>query len=505
MRIHNLNDNSLAIVHLGKAQIKTGYIRIIHPIDLIKIEETLNSINEITNKHDIYKPLYDLIKSRKQKLYESFIRIKPPTRTKRWDVIGTVWKQIGGNPDAEDLRIIERSLNAVNAETNKQIMINKVIEERLNNITGILNNIIKIEREHAYNHTLLINLLIVLFNIDTLQEQMDIIEDALTTAKYGIPNSKLFTTDDLKTIMNYLHSQGIHLSSFDDLMSQSTAQVMTNSTHIAYMLKVSQITKPHYEYVYVEPLIKSDKRVALQHNYFLLDDSDVYELKHQCKEKYDHFLCEDHQLTPANECLHRLLNGNTANCTFEKVYSNQGVIKSIKEGIIIINNAIVDLKSNCSDHNQNLNGSYLIIFEQCTVKINGQLYINDETSITKYSYFPTTGISVKEKDLIDTLPIQYLQNITLHQREQLEKVNLSSRSWIFGVVGSLSVPMVILLSLIGKTVYFRYRQRQSRVDIGVTHNMLIMEESEQNQMLRGRSNLRGEELIPAAPGRTPLN
>lgn len=215
--VHNLNDNPLAIISLGKAQVQKGYVRIIYPIDFAEIEQTLANIDEIDVKQEFYKPFYNLIEARKQKLNDSFLKLRPliSRRSKRWDLIGTTWKLIGGNPDAEDLRIIEKSLNQLTVENNKQIVVNEAIEERLNNITTVINSMIRLEKEQIYNHTLLINLLIVFFNIESLQEQINIIEESISTAKHGIPNSKLFTTRDFQYMMDFLNSRNMQISSID--------------------------------------------------------------------------------------------------------------------------------------------------------------------------------------------------------------------------------------------------------------------------------------------------
>ena len=140
LHIHNLNDNPVAIIPFGNARIQTGYIRIINPIDLSEIENTIKNIQNVAVKQEIFIPLQKLIEAKKQRLDSSFLKLKPVKfRPKRLDMIDTVWKHIGGSPDAEDLRIIERSLNQLTTENNKQILINNAIEQRLNNITEIIN------------------------------------------------------------------------------------------------------------------------------------------------------------------------------------------------------------------------------------------------------------------------------------------------------------------------------------------------------------------------------
>ena len=104
IQIHDLTNNPLAIIPLGKAKIRTGHIRIIHPIDLTQISQTINNVNDDIQNNPSTNPLYELIQIKNQKLYETFLKIKPNNiRQKRWDTIGTVWKWIAGSPDVHDL------------------------------------------------------------------------------------------------------------------------------------------------------------------------------------------------------------------------------------------------------------------------------------------------------------------------------------------------------------------------------------------------------------------
>ncbi|XP_058064628.1 uncharacterized protein LOC131214267, partial [Anopheles bellator] len=94
---------------------------------------------------------------------------------------------------------------------------------------------------------------------------------------------------------------------------------------------------------------------------------------------------------------------NHSDCVFEKIYSN-GIIKRIDETNILINDAIAGISSNCSNINQQLQGSFLIQFSKCSIYINGEEFTNLETTIPARSYYPTLGIMATEIDIIDEPP-----------------------------------------------------------------------------------------------------
>lgn len=89
-------------------------------------------------------------------------------------------------------------------------------------------------------------------------------------------------------------------------MSLSSAQVMTNITHVAYILKVSQIIRQQYEYSYFEPLIKYGKWVAPTYHFLLHNETQFFSSDQPCKPRDNHFVCEATQISHTPEFIHRL-------------------------------------------------------------------------------------------------------------------------------------------------------------------------------------------------------
>lgn len=466
LHIHDLTNNPLAIIPLGKAQLKTGYIRIIHPIDLIQIGNTIKKVNSEVENNRISNPLYDLTQIKNSKLSETFMKLKPYARkiTKRWDQVGQVWKWIAGSPDAEDLRIINSTMNSLINNNNKQIMVNQAISKRIQEITNITNEVLNMEKERMKNHSIEINQLLILSNLDSLQNQIETLEEAILMAKHGIPSSKLLSIKDFRVIASFLQNHDVHIRSFEELLSQSTAQVMLNETHIAYMLKVPQLSLRQYEYNFIDSIIKNEKRILINQNYIIRNETHIYELAQPCQFHNRDYICDGIHLISPSKCIDALVKGQHSNCTFEKVYSN-GLTKRISDSVILINDAIVDISSNCSETHQQLNGSFLIQFEDCKISINGEPYMNFEATIPSRSYYPTTGLKVQEMSIIDTPPAEYLQNLTLEHRDHLDTLKLETNSlqWKINIFGSIS--STILITGIAFGIYLFISRRASNLNI----------------------------------------
>lgn len=434
----------MAVIPLGQAKIKTGYIRIFHPIDLIQIGNTIAKINQEIQTNPYPNSLYELIQIKNAKLYETFMKLKPfVKRQKRWDTIGRVWKWIAGNPDAEDLRIINTTLNSLINNNNKQVMINDAISNRIREITEITNQVLTLEKDRMKNHTIEMNQLVILSNLDSLQNQVETLEEAVLMAKHRIPSSKILSMQDFKLIVTFLEKHEIHITSFEELLSQSEAQVTLSEKYITYILKVPQLSTGTYEYNYIDSIIKNNKRIFIKYNYVIKNNSNVYELTQPCEESDKHFICDNSYLINPSECIEPLIQGRHSNCTFEKVYSN-GLVKQINQGTLLVNDAKLDISSNCSNSIQTLTGSFLIQFKTCDLRIGGETYTNFEMTIPGHAYNPTTGLRVHEANTIDTPSPDYLKNLTLEHRTKLEAVHLvnDSLSWkinLFGSFGTLSI------------------------------------------------------------------
>lgn len=450
LHIHDLTNGPLAIIPLGEAKIKIGFIRIVHPIDLDDIKEVILKINKDIQIRDHCNSLQELIRIKNKKLYGTFSKIRPfIRRVKRWDALGSTWKWIAGSPDAEDLRVINSSINSLVNNNNKQIMINKALSAQMQGITDVTNQLLTGQHDAVNNHSIEISQLIILSNLDLLQNQLETLEDAILLAKHGIPSSKLLSIQSFSQIATVLQQHDIYISSFEELLTKSTAQVVLNSTHIAYILKIPQLSREIYEYDYIDSMIKNGKRIILRNNYILKNETHIFETSQPCDEHDNYYLCETLPLSPAEDCIDLLIRGKHSYCDFEKVYAN-GIIKRVNDGTILINNAIVEISSNCSNSDQILNGTYLIQFEQCSLRINGELYSNFEITIEGRPYWPTTGQLVQEINIIDAPPPEYLRNLTLEHRDKLEKIHLENRSlsWKFNILGSIGLSTISMVIII---------------------------------------------------------
>lgn len=113
-----------------------------------------------------------------KKLGQSFRKLQPSARTKRWEQLGQIWKYISGSPDAEDLRIINSTSNKLIDQNAKQIKINHMFEDRLNNLTTKFNHLTSSLNNLSSENKREFESVGLLFSLDEFTQQLENLEEA---------------------------------------------------------------------------------------------------------------------------------------------------------------------------------------------------------------------------------------------------------------------------------------------------------------------------------------
>lgn len=455
LRIYDLRQNPVVILPLGPARISQSYLRIVHPIDLDPIEEVVNylfSKVQASVTHD--EILSPILRAKVNKLILTFRKLSPKSnRVKRWDSLGKAWKYISGAPDADDVRAINVTINQMINEENNQIKINSGIDHRVRNITKTINALIA----NYENLTSKINegfsSVNLLFNIDELTQQIETIEEAITLTRFNIPSSRLISLTELTAARNFLREQGLDAATTENVLEIAQAYVITVGNSIKYTLRIPMLLNEMYSLYQVEPVISNGTRIHLQCNYYL-NGTTPYSSRTMCNRKMEHFICYSSQLEPPSKCIQKLISGSSAQCSMEKVYGTN-IVKRINEATVIVNEADLTLKSNCTMHNNHLKGSYLIQFSECAITLDGERFTNINMEIPGKPFIPTTGLKVNATNILDRIPLEYLQILHMAHRDHIQQLNLTNESthgkirflhWLS--FGSISLTTILAIAVI---------------------------------------------------------
>ncbi|XP_062537958.1 uncharacterized protein LOC134206280 [Armigeres subalbatus] len=195
------------------------------------------------------------------------------------DSVGTAWKWIAGSPDAEDLRIINNTFNELINETNKQIQINHVINERITKISDTVNTLID---HHTTLNTILlkdIDAIILLLSMDATNNILEDIEDAILRARVSLPNSKLLTIKEIFLIESILNKQGIATRFPEDALNYATPKIASTNEMMLYILELPQ-TNGDCKIFEILPLITNNTVLTNTPNYVIKSNKKLFTTNH---------------------------------------------------------------------------------------------------------------------------------------------------------------------------------------------------------------------------------
>lgn len=124
VEILDYTNAQIITINTGSAKIQTGTFKL---IQVVELEPYQTFINELTHAA-IYKigknnNIYPMLQHEIAQLQSLIHRLMPSRRAKHSiNIIGTIWKWIGGSPDHDDFEIIHNKVNNLLSNNNKQII-----------------------------------------------------------------------------------------------------------------------------------------------------------------------------------------------------------------------------------------------------------------------------------------------------------------------------------------------------------------------------------------------
>ena len=88
--IQNVDQDHIAVIHLGNSKIVEGHHKIVHEINVTKISQTIQDVKiQILARQDENDETASIIKRKISDLETNLQQIQPThRRTKRWDALG---------------------------------------------------------------------------------------------------------------------------------------------------------------------------------------------------------------------------------------------------------------------------------------------------------------------------------------------------------------------------------------------------------------------------------
>lgn len=443
LEIKNLRSDPLLLLKIKDCRIQTGNYKIIHPINLTRIEKTIIDLSSFANEFPSKSsPLFKTLDLKIKNLEDNFQMLKPK-RHRRWNALGTAWKWLAGSPDANDLHIINSTMNQLIDGNNDQITVNQQLDNRLLQLTSKMNEIVALENL-KFPVLKELEVLKLIVKIDSINDILSNLQDAIVSAKLSLPHNRILTIHEILEVKTLLSRQGVDVTSLEEVFDYTIPKVITNTESLLYILQIPQMSD-NASSIMIRPLTVNGEKIAQHPTYLIqfkqqlfttIKPFDTIQLSHYI-EKFD------------DTCIHPLISGRNSSCT---VFTNHSPeIKYLTEGKIVLDNVVnFNLTSNCGPHDRTLTGNFLISFQNCTIAINNEQFTLTETTLEAQDMQAAFYDLHINRTILELHNIETLKTEALLTRKKLQHIFRNHQLWVWGLFTKTTVISFIVLTLICK-------------------------------------------------------
>lgn len=417
VEILDYSHSQLISLKVGRAKIKNGNFKLIHDIDLsqyaeslLEIEDTIKTNINTNNSLLIY--LQHEVSQTKDLLHN----LRP--RTKRSiDILGTAWKWLAGTPDHDDFMTLHAKTNNVLKNNNQQVIINNVFQDKINNVTRIMNHIKNfVETNEKYKDELVLSLQ---YKLKLIKEELTNINYAVHWAKNGIINTLLISHKENELVTNIFDNEKFPYNSPEEAFDFATVKVATNSRFFIYIVNIPRTTKELYFKYLLKPIKKQNKIIEIPLNIITNEPfTEIYEILNQnCQQINELAICNRNKVNRINNtCVNNILRSVDSECN---IVNGQHIpmVEEIDAGILLLNDFTgIIYKDEIS---QRLNGTFLIKFSNCTISVNDQKYTSmEKTNIQAVpAYFQPNP---RERQYKEILSLEMMKEIHINNTKQIQ-------------------------------------------------------------------------------------
>lgn len=463
LEIKNLNDNPILQLKVGECRMQSGTIKFIHPINLSSIETSVWLVTKVATRLDNSLPISRLVIDKRNTLVNNLRKLKPHNskRMRRWDPLGTAWKWLAGSPDADDLRLINGTLNDLIMGNNEQVKINHMINERLNEATTTINKLV--EQQNLENKLLLkeYDAITLILYIDTINNLLVEIEDTILRAKISLPNNKLLTLKEIMLIESFINQQGIATQFPEQSLDYVIPKVVMEHETLLYIMQVPQLENTPSDVIRLIPLIINGTTLNTP-SYVIKSNNTLYKISKpnnliQCPS-------DIHQLN--DRCITSILSGVVSHCNVTRTEDSS--YKLITENKLLLNNVRnTKIASDCGPHDRELSGNFLLTFNDCTVIIDGHKFLYKEitSNVTANELHGAFSNLIIHRQILDHHDLSNIRNQTIMNKNRMETIHLRQfehEKLTFSILGGMSITSVVIIGVI---IYLAINKRKIIVKV----------------------------------------
>lgn len=456
VQILDYTTSQIITLQSGQAKIQNGNFKIIHDINLRQYDTLINELTHNITKDALEnRPLFPYLNHELLQTQELLNNLKPRIIKKRsLNFIGTAWKWIAGNPDHEDFVTIKDKINDSLENNNKQVIINKLLTERMNNLSKITNNIKDfVKNENSYKDNLVLSLQ---YKLKFLKEELINIKYAIHWAKSGIVNTMLLSQDEIKMALSILENEHLPYGTIEEALEFAKIKIITDSSSLLYIINIPITESDTFENLIVKPVRRNNVVTDIPYKIILKKNKKLYGSIKNCNKINKISICNQIDLLDLSNssCITNLLS--SLNSTCNKINGQHiPTLDNIAPGILLLNDFSGQI--NIDNISQNLSGTYLIKFNNATIKINGKTFTSQEASsiqVMPAIFQPTPH----EKRYREILSLEMVRDLHINNTKQIDLLR-NQRDYQEMVIYA---PITILIIVSGIIIILKTLRKQKQ-------------------------------------------
>lgn len=416
--------------------------------------EKVTSDIATTLNTDAFKndPLYPYLSHELLQTQELLSNLKPKIEKRSLNFIGTAWKWVAGNPDHEDFLTIQDKMNSVLKNNNQQVIINKSLTDRLNNLTLISNKIEKfVQTNENFRNEHLSSLQ---YKLKLIKEELINIKYAISFAKIGTINTLMLSQKEIKLATQILDKEKLPYASPEEALEFSNVKIITNHSSLLYIVNIPITTEQTYEKIRIKPVKNKNVIVEIPQDFVLKNQNQIYSISEKCKTFNNLAICNQIYVNDISNssCISKILQSLNSHCN--KI-SNQHIptIEQIAPDMILVN----DFKGtlNIDQTNRELNGTFVIKFSNVTITINNRSFSSQE--VTSIEALPAIlQPTPREQQYREILSLEMMKELSIQNTDEirlLEAENKRDKWTNYGLMATIFFIFIIIsLKIYSKTV-----------------------------------------------------
>ncbi|XP_055620292.1 uncharacterized protein LOC129764817 [Toxorhynchites rutilus septentrionalis] len=216
------------------------------------------------------------------------------------------------------------------------------------------------------------------------------------------------------------------------------------------IVSILQLDSTSYYIFFVKPLPVKNTILKLPATIAIINENRTFFANKECRHIERNRICNRNHLEDytEDECFSKLLRGLAAKCTFTNLTQSTEIKMLSNNNLIVKSKTSLNITTNCGITDRNVQGTFLIIFHNCSVTVNGSVFTNEE--LTKFEtplILPFVGLTIETKHFEAKFEIEELNINNRHHLETLIKEHKFHTYTSFGV-SSFSILIIIAILIL---------------------------------------------------------